>query len=51
MILAAKFVETPYESEIQAQHMDGKSVRLIVPQEPSHWKVYVNGVKGDSEWG
>ena len=40
----AKFTETPYESEIQAQHMDGKSVGSIAPQEPSHWKVYVDRV-------
>ena len=41
--LVAVFAETSYESEIQAQHMDGKSVGLIALQEPSHWKVYVDG--------
>ena len=40
----AEFAETPYESEIEAQHMDGKSVRSITLQEPLHWKVYVDGV-------
>ena len=42
--MVAKFTETPYESEIQAQHMDGKSVGSMAPQEPSHWKVYVGRV-------
>ena len=42
--LVAEFTETPYESEIQAQHMDGKSVGSMAPQEPSYWKVYVNRV-------
>ena len=39
----AEFAETSYESEIEAQHMDGKSVRSITLQEPLHWKVYVDG--------
>ena len=41
--LAAEFAETLYESEIQAQHMDGKSVGSITPQEPLHWKLYIDG--------
>ena len=41
--LVAEFAKTPCESETQAQHMDGKSVGLIVPQESSRWKVYVDG--------
>ena len=41
--LVAVFAETSYESEIQAQHMDGKSVGSIALQESSHWKVYVDG--------
>ena len=41
--MVAEFAETPYESEIEAQHMDGKSVRSITLQEPLHWKVYVDG--------
>ena len=34
--LVVEFTETPYESEIQAQHMDGKSIGSIAPQKPSH---------------
>ena len=41
--LVAEFTETPYENEIEAQHMDGKSVGTISLQEPSFWKVYVHG--------
>ena len=41
--LVAEFAETPLKSEIEAQHMDGKSIGSIAPQEPLHWKVYVNG--------
>ena len=40
--LVAEFVETSYESEIQTQHMDEKSVGSIALQEPLHWKVYVD---------
>ena len=32
--LVAEFAETPYKNEIEAQHMDGKSVGSITPQEP-----------------
>ena len=32
--LVVEFAETLYESEIQTQHMDGKSVGSITPQEP-----------------
>ena len=32
--LVVEFVETPYKNEIEAQHMDGKSVGSITPQEP-----------------
>ena len=39
----AKFAEAPLESEIEAQHVDGKSVGSIALQEPFHWKVYVDG--------
>ena len=41
--LVAEFAETLCESKVQAQHMDEKSIRSIAPQEPSHWKVYVDG--------
>ena len=32
--LVAKFAKASYESEIEAQHMDGKSVGSIISQEP-----------------
>ena len=32
--LVAEYAKTPYKSEIQAQHMNGKSVGSIAPQEP-----------------
>ena len=41
--LVVEFVETSCESEIQVQHIDGKSVGSIAPQESSRWKVYVDG--------
>ena len=41
--LVAEFAETSYESEMEAQHMDGKSVGSITSQEPLYWKVYVDG--------
>ena len=43
--LVAKFAEAPFESEIEieAQHVDGKLVGSITPQEPLYWKVYVDG--------
>ena len=43
MDLVAEFTETSCESEIQAQHMDGKSFGSIAPLEPLHWKLYVDG--------
>ena len=42
--LVVEFAENLYESEIEAQHMDGKSVGSITSQEPLHWKVYVDRV-------
>ena len=42
--LVAEFAKAPYKSKIKAQRMDGKSVGSIIPQEPLHWKVYVDGV-------
>ena len=41
--LVAEFAKAPLESEIEAQHVDGKSVGSIALQEPFHWKVYVDG--------
>ena len=49
--LVAEFAETSYESEMEAQHMDGKSVGSITPQEPLYWKVYVDGVANQRESG
>ena len=41
--LVAEFAESPYEKEVETQHMDGKSVSTITLQEPLIWKVYVDG--------
>ena len=41
--LVAKFAETPYESKMEAQHMDGKLVGSITLQNKLHLKVYVDG--------
>ena len=41
--LVIEFAETSLESETKAQHMDEKSVGSIAPQEPFHWKVYIDG--------
>ena len=40
--LVAKFVEASFESEIEAQHVDRKSVSSITPHELLYWKVYVD---------
>ena len=40
----AEFAEAPFENEIEAERMDGKSVGSITPQEPLYWEVYVDGV-------
>ena len=32
--LVAEFVESPYEKDIETQHMDEKSVGIIILQEP-----------------
>ena len=41
--LTAEFVEPPIEIVAEEQNMDGKSVGTISVQEPSRWKVYVDG--------
>ena len=38
----AEFAESPFEKEVETQHMDGKSVGVITLQEPLSWKVYVD---------
>ena len=40
----AEFVEPSLKEVTEAQHMNGKSVGTISLQEPSFWKVYVDGV-------
>ena len=39
----AEFAEPPIGIVAEEQNMDGKSVDTISVQEPSHWKVYVDG--------
>ena len=39
----AEFAEPPIVIVAEEQNMDGKSVGTISVQEPSHWKVYVDG--------
>ena len=41
--LIVEFVEPPVEIAVEEQTMDGKSVGTISVQEPSRWKVYVDG--------
>ena len=41
--LIVEFAEPPIEIVAEEQNMDGKSVGTISVQEPSHWKVYVDG--------
>ena len=40
----AEFAEPLIEIVVVGQNMDGKSVGTISVQEPSRWKVYVDGV-------
>ena len=49
--LVAEFAKAPLESEIEAQHVDGKSVGSISLQEPFHWKVYVDGAANQRRSG
>ena len=41
--LVAEFVEPPLEEVATTQNMDGKSVGTISLQEPSFWKVHIDG--------
>ncbi|XP_030972282.1 uncharacterized protein LOC115992271 [Quercus lobata] len=41
--LVAEFAELPEEAEVKQHDMDEKSVGLISTQDPSSWKVYVDG--------
>ena len=49
--LVAEFAESPYEKEVETQHMDGKSVGTITLQEPLIWKVYVDGTTNQRDFG
>ena len=49
--LVAKFAEPSLEEVTKAQHMDGKSVGIISLQEPSFWKVYVDGAANQRRFG
>ena len=42
--LVAEFAETPFEEKVEKQNMDGKSVNMVSLQEPSPWRVYIDGV-------
>ena len=47
--LVVEFAELPEEIEIKRHGMDEKSVGLISTQDPSSWRVYVDGVA--NQWG
>ena len=49
--LVAEFAETPYENEMEAQRMDGKSVGSITPQDMLHWKVHVDRAANQRGFG
>ena len=42
--LVAEFAKSPLEEKIEKQNMDEKSVGVVSLQEPSSWRVYVDGV-------
>ena len=41
--LVAEFTESSTEEKVEKQDMDGKLVSMVSSQEPSSWKVYVDG--------
>ena len=49
--LIAEFAEPLIEIVVEGQNMDGKSVGTISVQEPSRWKVYVDGVANQRGFG
>ena len=49
--LIAEFAKSPIEIIANEQNMDGKSVGTISVQEPSCWKVYVDGVANQRGFG
>ena len=51
--MVAKFAETSLEERIEKKNMDEKSVGVVSLQEPSSWRVYVDGVmnqRGSGIW-
>ena len=51
--LVAEFAKSPLEEKIEKQNMDEKSVGMVSLQEPSSWRVYVDGVtnqRGSGMW-
>ena len=40
----AEFPESPLKEKIEKQNMDGKSICVVSLQEPSSWRVYIDGV-------
>ena len=51
--LVAEFAETPLKSEIEAQHVDGKSVGSIARRNryTGRYMLMEQQTKGDPEWG
>ena len=41
--LVAEFTKSSTEEKVEKQDMDGKLVSMVSSQEPSSWKVYVDG--------
>ena len=41
--LVAKFAESSTEENVKKQDMDRKLVGMVSSQEPSSWKIYVDG--------
>ena len=49
--LVAKFAEFPLEEKVEKQNMDGKSAGVVSLQEPSSWRVYVDGAANQKGFG
>ena len=41
--LVAEFAKSSTKEKVEKQDMDGKLVSMVSSQEPSSWKVYVDG--------
>ena len=51
--LVVEFAKSPLEEKIEKLNMDEKSVGVVSLQEPSSWRVYVDGVmnqRGSGMW-